>query len=228
MRRVVGRHPHRNDPPAPLVMRAELPKAEFLLRQGADRALLVADALALLVSPEMRGAATKSGGRLRGGAAAAAAAADDDEVDIGGGSGLSALSALQGALAFGGSSAGAEPGDAGGNGGLAVSVAAAKARLLAKIAKRHIVDNVLPIALGLRQLLRQQQQQQPTRAATAGSRRDSSAGSGSSGFGGDTSAPLPAGVRTVLAGHTLAFIAALLEDYGDDVKGGGSRKRECV
>ena len=95
--------------------------------EGSTEAL-VAEVFAVLSSPDMRVGAAKGGA----GAGAGAGAARDEEEEAGG--------------------AGAEEEGSSAAAPLMVaSLAQAKSRLLAKLARKQVVENVLPICIGLKQ-----------------------------------------------------------------------------
>ena len=105
--------------------------------------LLLCDTLSLLGCREMRASTSGSGGGSKGGKAAGGGD-DEDLMDLesGGAGGL-----LDGAAAA------AAGGNGGANLGLLPSVSAAKARLLARLVRRAVVENVLPLVLGVRAAL---------------------------------------------------------------------------
>lgn len=127
--------------------------------------VVVMDTLAVLSMWEMRGAALTGHGRGgRGGAAGAGADADAEL--------LEGEDEMAGAEAGGGASAATMQ---------ATVLAAARSRVVGKLAKRQIVEGVLPLALAMRAKL--------------------------------------ASTRSPLAPLLTAYLAALLEDFGTDIRG---------
>lgn len=99
--------------------------------------LLVSDVLAILSSAEMRATSSIGGGAAGGKAAKAAGGADEEDADA---EAVAAAAATEGL------------GDDAPS-GVAALAAAAKSRLIGRLVRKHVSENVIPVCLGVRAVL---------------------------------------------------------------------------